>query len=252
MRIANVPVDIVDRGEVLDVIAAHVREGQGGTVFTPNVDHIVRATHDRAFSEAYGRTKLALADGKPIVWTAQLSGYALRDRVTGADLFLPLLERAAKEGWKVHVVGGRFGAAEKLLELVRSSWPTLPITVGAPTRAILAEPKLLDLEVDAIRLRRPDIVLVCLGSPLQETWSDQIAEAVAPSLLFGLGSAMDVAVGMTPRAPGWMQRNGLEWLYRLASDPRRLWRRYLVDDVQFAPIFVRTVLANQKRRRGSP
>jgi N-acetylglucosaminyldiphosphoundecaprenol N-acetyl-beta-D-mannosaminyltransferase len=252
MEIGSVPVDLVDRARALEAIGELVAEGRGGTVFTPNVDHVVRAARDASFCAAYGRTRLALADGKPIVWAARLSGFPLRERVTGADLFMPLLARSAEKGWRVYLLGGRLGASEKLLEIAKRDLPSLEIVgVGPPTRAISADPKLLDAEVRAIRDARPEIVLVCLGSPLQEVWSDEVARELSPALLFGLGSAMDVAVGMQARAPLWMQDNGLEWLYRLGSEPRRLWKRYLVDDVQFAPILVRTVLANRLRDKST-
>jgi N-acetylglucosaminyldiphosphoundecaprenol N-acetyl-beta-D-mannosaminyltransferase len=253
VRIGTIAVDVVDRAGALSAIDALVAGGLGGTVFTPNVDHVVRAAKDRAFRAAYARTRLALPDGAPVVWTARLSGYALRERITGADLFMPLLRHAAERGWGVYLLGGRVGASEKLIARIARELPQLRVTgVGPATRELTGDPTRLtrlDAEVAAIKAARPELVLVCLGSPLQELWSDEVAAAVAPALLFGLGSAMDVAAGMLSRAPPWLQRNGLEWLYRLASEPRRLWRRYLVDDVQFAPIFVRTVLRHRARRQ---
>jgi N-acetylglucosaminyldiphosphoundecaprenol N-acetyl-beta-D-mannosaminyltransferase len=250
VRIGTIAVDVVDRAGALSAIDELVTGGLGGTVFTPNVDHVVRAAKDPAFRAAYARTRLALPDGAPVVWTARLSGYALRERITGADLFMPLLRHAAERGWGVYLLGGRVGASDRLVARLASELPQLRISgVGPATRQLVGQPSLLDAEVAAIKAARPDLVLVCLGSPLQELWSDAIAAAVTPALLFGLGSAMDVAAGMLNRAPPWLQDNGLEWLYRLASEPRRLWRRYLVDDVQFAPIFVRTVLRHRARRQ---
>jgi N-acetylglucosaminyldiphosphoundecaprenol N-acetyl-beta-D-mannosaminyltransferase len=243
-----VPVDLVDQTEALEAIEVLVEAGEGGTVFTPNVDHIVRAARDPAFLALYKRARLTLADGKPIVWTAQCSGFPLRNRVTGADMFMPLLALAAKRSWGVYIVGGRVGASDRLLAKAKAELPTLKVVgISPPTRAIQADGRLLDAEIRSIRDSQASLVLVCLGSPLQEVWSDSIASAVAPALLFGLGSAMDVAVGMQARAPLWMQQNGLEWLYRLGSDPKRLWKRYLVDDMQFAPIFVKTVFENRRK-----
>jgi N-acetylglucosaminyldiphosphoundecaprenol N-acetyl-beta-D-mannosaminyltransferase len=252
VRIGTIAVDVVDRAGALDAVDALVAGGLGGTIFTPNVDHVVRAAKDDAFRAAYARTRLALPDGAPVVWTARLSGYALRERITGADLFMPLLRHAAERGWGVYLLGGRVGASAKLVARLASELPQLRIVgIGPATRELTGERELslLDAQVAAIKAARPELVLVCLGSPLQELWSDAIAAAVAPALLFGLGSAMDVAAGMLNRAPPWLQDNGLEWLYRLASEPRRLWRRYLVDDVQFAPIFVTTVLRHRARRQ---
>lgn len=248
IRVGTIDVDVVDQIGAIAAIDALVTERTGGTVFTPNADHVVRAKKNAAFRQAYARARLSLADGQPVVWTARLSGAPLRARVTGADLFMPLLAHASARGWGVYVVGGRIGAKERMLERLARELPSLRIAIGSPTRVIASDEARLAEEAAAVRAMRPELVYVCLGSPLQELWSDRVATDLAPSLLFGLGSAMDIAAGMQERAPVWMQRSGLEWLFRLASEPERLWRRYLVDNAQVAPIMLRSVLANRSRR----
>ena len=246
--VGTIEVDVVDQRGAIAAIDALVDQRRGGSVFTPNVDHVVRATKSAPFREAYARARLSLADGQPVVWTARLSGFPLRARVTGADLFMPLLAHASARGWGVYIIGGRVGAKERMLERLARELPSLRVAIGSPTRVIAGDEARLALEADAVRAMRPELVFVCLGSPLQEMWADRVAAELAPSLFFGFGSAMDVAAGMQERAPLWMQRSGLEWLFRLGSEPTRLWRRYL-DNAQVAPILLRSVIENRRRRR---
>jgi N-acetylglucosaminyldiphosphoundecaprenol N-acetyl-beta-D-mannosaminyltransferase len=241
--------DVLEFADALSAITELVMSEEGGTVFTPNVDHAVRASREADFREAYARTRLALPDGMPLVWTARMSGQARVARVTGADLVMPLMDLAAARGWGVYLLGGREGASQAFLARLARELPTLRIVgIGPRTGEIRTNPSLLDQEVPRIRALRPELVLVCLGSPLQELWADRVAATLRPTLFFGLGSAMDVAAGLTPRAPSWLQRSGFEWLYRLGSDPRRLWKRYLVDDIAFLPIALRVLYGARLNR----
>lgn len=245
IRIGALELDVLDRAGALDAIAGLVREGRGGTVFTPNVDHVVQAEHDTAFRAAYGRTDLSFVDGTPVLWAARLLGTPLPDKLSGSDLFEPLLERAAREGWRVVLLGGGPGVAELAARNLRSRMPELQIVDTLAPRLSLsadaAERECVERLLDA----KAQLIFVCLGAPKQELFSDRNRERLAPAVLVGFGAAVDFAAGTLPRAPQWMSRFGLEWAFRLGREPRRLAARYLLRDPAFFKI-----VAKQALRRG--
>jgi N-acetylglucosaminyldiphosphoundecaprenol N-acetyl-beta-D-mannosaminyltransferase len=249
LRLGGVPVDPVTFVEALDAIAALVAAGRGGTVFTPNVDHVVMADHDDALRRAYAAVDLSLADGMPILWASRLLGDPLPAKVSGSDLVLPLMDRAEREGWRVYLLGGGPGVGEKAAARLVERYPRLVIAGTDSPRIDLGAPASSRADVaERIRAARPDLVLVALGAPKQEVWSAEVAPGLKPAVLIGVGAAIDFVAGTVPRAPPWMSASGLEWLYRLGREPRRLWKRYLVRDPEFLVIVLRDLL----RRGGRP
>ena len=243
LRIGRVPIDALTMQGAIDAIVALARSGAGGTVFTPNVDHVVQAEEDDAFRAAYERASLSLVDGMPVFWAARLLGRAVPEKVSGSDLVLPLLERAAKEGLAVYFLGGAEGAAEKAAERLRARIPELRVVgTDAPWMKIDATDEELAPVIARVRAAKPDVILVAFGAPKQELLADRIAPLVRPAILIGVGASLDFIAGMQRRAPAWMSRNGLEWAYRLATEPRRMWRRYLVRDPKFLAVLAREVL----------
>jgi N-acetylglucosaminyldiphosphoundecaprenol N-acetyl-beta-D-mannosaminyltransferase len=243
-----VPIDPVTRVEALDRIASLVEEGAGGTVFTPNVDHVILADEDPAFRQAYAATSLSLVDGMPVVWAARLLGHPTPEKISGSDLVRPLARRAAGEGWRVYLFGGAPGVAERAAALLSIEFPGLQlagfdapsIDMNAPSAARLAS-------LERIRESHPDVVLVALGSPKGELWAGEAREILKPAVLIGVGAALDFLTGAQRRAPRWMSRVGLEWLFRLACEPRRLARRYLLRGPRFVPIVLRSLHARWGR-----
>jgi N-acetylglucosaminyldiphosphoundecaprenol N-acetyl-beta-D-mannosaminyltransferase len=250
LRLGALEVDPLSFPEALDAIEALVASGRGGAVFTPNVDHVVLAEDDAAFRAAYAAADLALADGMPLVWASRLLAVRLPERVAGSDLVLPLLARAAARGWRVFLLGGAPGSAEAAAERARSlgaevagtAAPRVPADPGAP------DPE-GDAAVEAIRAARPHVVIVGFGAPKQELWIHRRREALRPAVAVGVGAAIDLLAGRVPRAPRWVSRAGLEWAWRLAAEPRRLWRRYLLRDPRFALVLARELRARSARRR---
>lgn len=227
-------VDSVTRGEALDRIDVLVRAGEGGAVFTPNVDHVVLARQDPRMRAAYARASLSLADGMPLVWASRWLRTPLPEKVSGSDLVLPLLERAALRGWRVYFLGGAAGVASLARDRALQRHPDLRVVgVDAPRVNIDESCERRDLVLDPIRAARPDLVLVAFGAPKQEIWIDQVRSALRPAVLLGVGASLDFLAGTVRRAPAWMSRSGLEWLYRLSREPRRLSRRYLLRDPKF-------------------
>jgi N-acetylglucosaminyldiphosphoundecaprenol N-acetyl-beta-D-mannosaminyltransferase len=223
----------------VDAIIA-MAKGQGGLVFTPNADHVVAVEKELALRAAYEKVTLSVADGMPLVWASHLLGQPLPERVSGADLLAPLMARAAKEGLGVYLIGGRLGAGEQTKAKLEREYPGIRVVGIAPrTRDLVGHPEALEAVAKDLEQKRPGIAIVALGSPIQEVWSAQISERVRPTVFMGLGSALDVYVGMIPRAPKWMREAGFEWAFRLGSEPKRLWRRYLIEDPKFALIVLR-------------
>jgi len=236
-------VDALTFDEALDAFDALVQAGRGGRVYTPNVDHVVLAEHDTRFAEAYARADLSFADGMPLVALSRLRSVRLPEKVSGSDFMLPLMDRAAMRGWRVYLLGGMDGVADTAAKRLLERCPTLKIVGRDPAHIDLAAPPAQRAaEIVRIKETKPDVVLVALGAPKQEIWIDDVATALAPAVLIGVGASLDFLAGTAVRAPQWMSRVGLEWLHRLGKDPKRMVQRYLVRDAEFPAILARQLL----------
>jgi N-acetylglucosaminyldiphosphoundecaprenol N-acetyl-beta-D-mannosaminyltransferase len=242
LQLGRTGIDTVTEAEALTRIDALVT-ATGGTVFTPNVDHVVRAERDPAFAGAYSRAPLLLCDGMPLKWAARLFG-ADADRLTGS-IFLPrLLAHAERRGHSAYFVGGRVGVASRLSEELPRRLPGLRVLgCSAPTRALTTPDDLARVEAEIAALR-PDLVLVSLVSPLQEVWADAVHARLGHGVFVCTGSAVDILAGLVPAAPSLMARLGFEWLWRVIREPRRLAGRYAGDALRFPPILLRQWLTS--------
>jgi len=239
VRFGKLWVDSLTMAEALDEIEALVVAGRGGSVFTPNVDHVVNVETNPSFRVAYAGASLSLADGQPLVWTSRLLGAPLPEKVSGSDLLLPLIERAATRRWKVYLLGGGAGVAEKAAKVLTARFRVDVVGCDAPMISLESDPAQDEPVIDRIRRARPEILLVALGAPKQELWLHRVGPRISPTVGIGLGAALDFVAGAARRAPAWMSRAGLEWLFRLLQEPRRLSRRYLLDDPKFLLILYR-------------
>lgn len=247
--IGTVPIDVVSFQEALHRIEALVEAGRGGTVFTPNVDHIVLAETDAEFREGYLRASLSLVDGMPLVWASRLLGTPLPEKVSGSDLLLPLAELAGKKGWPVYLVGGGPGVAERVGAELSRRFGTTVCGLASPRIDLSPSGEASSREaLERIRAAKPRLVFVALGSPKQEIFIHRYVDSMRPAVAVGVGASFDFLVGVQSRAPRWVSRMGMEWLFRLAMNPKRLWRRYLLNDPKFLGIFRRT----WRRSRGAP
>lgn len=241
LHLGHLEIDRVTFAGALDAIEALVERLSGGAVLTPNVDHVVIAERDVEFRAAYAAADLCLADGMPVVWSSRLLGTPLPEKVSGSDLVLPLMDRAAARGWRVFLLGAGPGVAEEAAERLRRERGVTVVGTAAPRVRIGAGEA--DPEGDAaaavIRSAHPHLVLVAFGAPKQEIWIHRRREALAPAVLIGVGASLDFVAGRVRRAPRWISSSGLEWLWRLAREPRRLARRYLVEDPRFLAVLWR-------------
>lgn len=201
-------------------------------VCTGNLDHLAIAAEDAAFKAAYEAADLVVADGAPVVWLSKLGGTPLKERVAGSDLFWTLGEASAKSGVTLFFLGGMEGAAEAAKAELERRYPgTKVIGTYCPPFATFGTQEEQDRIRDVVKAANPDILLVAFGAPKQEKWIAANVERLGVPLSIGVGGSFEMASGMLKRAPKWMQSAGLEWAYRFAQQPRRLFDRYIVRDV---------------------
>lgn len=235
-------VDRVTVDEAAERITAFVQSGSPHQVVTANVDFLRLGARNPAFRELVNAADLVVPDGMPLVWASRLRGDPLPERATGIELLHQCARMAPAHGYSLFLLGAEPGVADEAAMVLRSRYPGLRIAgTCAPSPLMLkADDELL---VRMIREARPDIVLVAFGAPRQEEWIRAHLHDLQVPVCIGVGGAFDMLAGRVKRAPLWMQQAGLEWLFRLLQEPRRLWKRYFIHDL---PVFVR--LMAQSRR----
>lgn len=228
-------VDLADLQEATARAIGWGRADSPNLVVTPNVDHFLRWQSVSSFRDVYARASLRVLDGAPLVLMARLFGYRSARRVTGVDLFFEVCEAAARLGLPVAIIGGTPVANDLATRELKRRFPGLKVFFSAaPSREELADPVKI-VEIAHELAREPSkVVALCLGSPKQELiFSELVEKGSGNGAYLAVGAAVDFAAGTVTRAPRWLQNLGLEWLFRLLGEPRRLWRRYLVDDAPF-------------------
>ncbi len=231
----------VTSAEALEQVKRLIAEGNGGYIVTPNVDHVVQAEHSDALVAAYQMADLSLVDGQPLVWLSRIINDPFPEKISGSDFVPLLIERAASERWRVFLLGAQEGVGADAAKVLCSKHPDLRIVgIESPAFGFEQDPQHCERILQSIAEARADIVVVALGCPKQELLMHRWKTALAPAIAIGSGAALDFIAGNVKRAPPWMSRNGLEWLYRLIRQPRALAYRYLVRDPQILGIAWRT------------
>ena len=235
VKVAGFGLSRLTEQQVVGHLIDALRDGQGGWVATPNVDICRAARRDPAVRELIGQASLTVADGMPLLWAARLRGTPLPERVTGASLIFSISAAAARHGQSVYLLGGEPGVPERAAEQLVRRYPGLRVAgTSAPPIGFDATERGVAQLRDRLTEARPDVVFVGLGCPKQERLITRLAPVLPTAWFIACGAAIPFAAGTLQRAPDWMQRAGLEWAYRLANEPRRLVRRYLLDDLPFA------------------
>ncbi len=240
VSIAGVPVHNLSMQETLSKIEELIANREPCYLGSVNADMVVRCFRDRSFAEYYKKCHLSLTDGVPILWASKFLGTPLKEKVAGSDLVPQLCELANTKGYRIFFLGGRPGAAEVARTKLLQRFSNLHI-VGtyAPPFGFEKDSRELWKIEQMIKQAAPDIVLVGLGAPKQEKWIQQHCQRLGVPVMMGVGVTFEFIAGIVQRAPLWMQKSGLEWLWRLSMEPKRLWRRYLVDDMQFFSLILK-------------
>lgn len=237
IEIEGVGIDAIDESQVIDLIFEALAAGHGGTIATINTDLLRLSRTDDRFRCALESADLLVADGMPLVWMSRLMRAGLPARVTGADLIWSLSERAAREGRSLFLLGAPEGVAARAAEILKSRYPDLEVVgTAAPAYGFETDPEAVEKLSIQLQELRPDLVFVAMGSPRQEKFIASFRADERSDLdawWMGVGAGLEFVVGVKRRAPVAMQRVGLEWAFRLATEPQRLARRYLCNDVPY-------------------
>lgn len=244
--VLGVPVDNLSVEETLDRIGSFIADGRPHQHVVINVDKVVKAARDPQLLAIIARCDLINADGMPVVWASRLLGQPLKARVTGIDLFFALLARAARSGWRVYFLGARREVVEEVVARARREHPSLPIAGYRDGYWPAQDDERIAAEVGE---SRPDILFVAISSPRKEQFLAAYQARMRVPFAMGVGGTFDVMVGRTRRAPRWMQRTGLEWLYRFLQEPRRMFSRYFIDSLPFFGLLLRALLRRQAAPR---
>lgn len=226
---------------LVSLLLASLGRGEPFVVITPNVDQVLRLSEDLAWESAFCSADLLIADGMPLILVAKAIGLRSATRHTGADLLPLLASLSAVRGLRLAIVGGSELSRERARENLTKVNQGLQLRTFDLPHIEKAEDPSSAPSVTALRTWQPDFVFVCLGSPKQELWIEAWRDQLPPAVYIGAGAAVDFAAGTVSRAPVALQRLSLEWLWRLASDPRRLAYRYLVRGPKFALVAGRSV-----------
>jgi N-acetylglucosaminyldiphosphoundecaprenol N-acetyl-beta-D-mannosaminyltransferase len=201
-----------------------------------NAAKIVKMRSDRELDQSVRSADLIGADGVPVVWASRLLGNPLPGRVNGTDLMYALLERSNEESYRIFFFGASQEVLQKVLERVSREYPGVKIAGSRNGYFNQAEEEEI---VSQIRAARADILFIAFGTPKKELWVKRYLHAMNVPVVHGVGGSFDVFAGIIPRAPVWMQRNGLEWLFRLLQEPSRMWRRFLFTNTLFIALLIK-------------
>lgn len=232
MVMLNTNIDAISWDAIINRVSSWAARGESRYVCLCNVHSLVTGRRDIEFRRAVAEADTAAPDGMPVAWLMRKRGVLLQERIDGPGLMWRYAQQAALDGTPVFLYGATTETLEKLSQRLRYSYPGLVIAgeYSPPFRALTVEEE--NNVVDMITLSKARVVFVGLGCPRQEIWMAKICERI-PAVLIGVGAAFDYHAGVLQRAPTWMQKRGLEWVYRLAAEPKRLWRRYCVTNTLF-------------------
>lgn len=234
----NTQIDNLTMDEVIHNIDQLIQSCQYSYVVTPNLDHIVALEKDTEFAEIYRNADLIVADGKPLIWISKLLKNPIKEKISGSDLFPKICELAAQKGYKIFILGAATGVAERAAGNFKKKYKGLKI-VGTYSPSFEFENNADEATKikEIISKVSPDILAVSLGSPKGEKFIYKHLNEYKVPLSISIGATIDFEAGSVKRAPKWMSENGLEWLFRITQDPKRMTIRYWNDAKGIIPIY---------------
>jgi N-acetylglucosaminyldiphosphoundecaprenol N-acetyl-beta-D-mannosaminyltransferase len=246
IEIMGVAIDAIGRDEAIARILDGVAQGRGGSVMTPNVDHLRQYNQDSTVRSLFDSASLVLADGTPLVWASRLQGTPLPERVAGSDLILSLTSAAAPRRIRLFLLGGASGTAERAADALARQFPGIDIVGTYYPEHGFERDEATGRDIEkALLAADPQLVYVGLPFPKADRLILRLRGILPQAWFLALGVSFSFVAGDLSRAPAWMHGIGLEWVHRLLSEPRRLHRRYLLDGAPFAIV----MLGDAARRR---
>lgn len=229
-------IDNLSMEETLQTIEGFIHSGKPHQHVVVNVDKLVKASRDEELRRIINECALINVDGMPVVWASRLLGKGLKERVAGVDLFEALMKRSAEKGWRVFLLGAKEDVVSGVKTLYEKKYSGLTV---AGYRNGYWKPEEEAGVVEQIKEARADLLFVAISSPKKEHFLGRYQAEMKIPFAMGVGGTFDVAVGKVKRAPVWMQNAGLEWFYRFLQEPRRMFKRYFVDDMAFFWLLVK-------------
>ncbi|SEM93481.1 WecB/TagA/CpsF family glycosyltransferase [Lihuaxuella thermophila] len=250
-QILGVSVDALTMDDLHRIIGKIVSNDEKAIIANHNLHSLYIYHHDARMREFYKLAKYAHIDGMPIVFLGQRLGFQLerRHRVTYVDWIRPLMKEAVQNHWRVFFLGSKPGVGEKAAELLSSEFPGLKIHTHHGYFDITPESVENQSILEQIRRVNPHLLLVGMGMPRQERWILENLNDISANVILPAGACMDYVAGVVPTPPRWMGQVGLEWLYRLFSEPKRLWRRYLIEPWFILRLFLKELVGNRAHRQ---
>ena len=229
----NTFINNVTMSETVEAIEQMIAADKKSYIVAINVDVVMKIEADPYLKKIVDDADMVLVDGKPLVWISKLHGRPLKEKVSGSDLVPLLCKVAAKNGYKVFIIGGKEGSAERAKQRLEEKLPDIKI-VGtyAPPFGFEKDDAELERINRMISQAHPDLLITCFGCPKQEKWIYENIEKYDAKVSICAGATVDFLAGNVTRAPRWMSEHGLEWFYRFLQEPRRMFRRYFVDDMK--------------------
>jgi N-acetylglucosaminyldiphosphoundecaprenol N-acetyl-beta-D-mannosaminyltransferase len=231
--------------DVIDIANEHIAKKEKLLLGVVNVAKLVNLHKNPELRTSIEQADLVLADGVPIVWLSRLLGNPLPERVTGIDIMFELLKQADQKHYRVYFLGAEKKVLSKVIEIVRNNYPG--VCIAGYKDGYFTEDQGQNVAED-IKSSRADILFVAISSPKKEIFLKKWQNFIDVSVCHGVGGSFDVFAGVVKRAPLWMQKSGLEWLFRTIQEPRRMWKRYLVTNSIFIKISFKAVLQTRFRR----
>ena len=241
--IFNTFVDALTMDETVEAVEDIIRTGKPTQHVVINASKINLMQKDERLTQIVNECPIINADGASILWAAKILNIPVKERVTGIDLFLRLVERADEKGYRVFLFGAREGVVKKVAAIFKDKYKNLKIPGVRNGYFSEEEEKKI---AEEIRDAKPHMVFVAFSSPKKEYWIKKYLEVMNVPFVMGVGGSFDVVAGVTDRAPFWMQKCGLEWFYRFVQEPGRMWKRYIIGNFKFVCLTIKTRLRKGK------
>jgi len=229
----NTYVNNVTMDETIKEIEKMIKDNKKSYIVAVNVDVIIKIEEDDELKKATDNADMVLIDGKPLIWISKIKKKPIKEKISGSDLVPKLCEVANEKGYSIFILGGKDGIADQAKEKLENQYKNIKI-VGtyAPPIGFENDEKELNKINEMINKTKPDLLFACLGCPKQEKWIAKNIDKYNAKVSICAGATVDFLAGNVKRAPKWMSNCGLEWFYRFLQEPRRLFKRYFIDDVK--------------------